>query len=62
MVLTCCVLHNICEERDHFSEDLSAVHMYMQPPVQALIDHGEPEGTDVQAALLDYFNRQESGQ
>ncbi|XP_052415715.1 uncharacterized protein zgc:113227 isoform X1 [Carassius gibelio] len=58
MVLTCCVLHNICEERDPFSEDISAVHMYTQPPVQALIDH-EPEGTDVQTALLDYFNRQD---
>ncbi|XP_016122431.1 putative nuclease HARBI1 [Sinocyclocheilus grahami] len=60
MVLTCCVLHNICEERDHFSDDLSAIHMYMQPPVQALIDHGQPEGTDVQAALLGYFNGQDS--
>lgn len=35
MVLTCCVLHNICEEHgDSFSEDhLSTLHSNIQPPV-----------------------------
>ncbi|KAL0190360.1 hypothetical protein M9458_013058, partial [Cirrhinus mrigala] len=61
MVLTCCVLHNICEERgDNFSEDLSSIHVNMQPPVQALTEHGKPEGTDIRAALLDHFERQNS--
>lgn len=60
MVMTCCVLHNICEERgDDFKEDLSTIHANMQPPVQPLCEHGQPEGTEVQAALLDHFNRQE---
>lgn len=60
MVLTCSVLHNICEEcGEHFSEDLSVIHVNVQPPVQALTEHGRPEGTDVQATLLDYFSRQE---
>lgn len=51
MALTCSVLHNICE--DHFSEDLLAIHVNVQPPVQALTEHGQLGGTDVQAALLD---------
>ncbi|XP_051996795.1 uncharacterized protein zgc:113227 isoform X1 [Xyrauchen texanus] len=59
MVMTCCVLHNICEENgDDFSEDLPAMYVNMQPPIQALSEHGQPEGTDVRSALLDYFNRQ----
>lgn len=61
MVLTCCVLHNICEERgDHFNEDPSAIHVNMQSHVQALTEHGQPEGMDIRTALLDYFNRQDS--
>ena len=56
MALTCCVLHNICEEHgDNFTEDLPGRHVNMQPPVQALPDNGNPEGTDVRAALLQYF-------
>ncbi|XP_056607514.1 uncharacterized protein zgc:113227 [Triplophysa dalaica] len=60
MVMTCCVLHNICEERgDEFTDDLSAMHVNMQPPLQPLTEQGQPEGTEVQSALLDHFNRQE---
>lgn len=41
MVLTCCVLHNICEENgDQISEDLADMHENMQRPVHALPDHG----------------------
>lgn len=60
IVLTCCVLHNICEEHaDHFNEDLPVMRAYMQPAVQVLPEHGQPEGAGVRAALLEYFNRQE---
>lgn len=56
MALTCCVLHNICEEHgDNFTEELPGRHVNMQPPVQALPENGNPEGTDVRAALLQYF-------
>uniref|UniRef100_A0A3B3T5Q9 DDE Tnp4 domain-containing protein n=1 Tax=Paramormyrops kingsleyae TaxID=1676925 RepID=A0A3B3T5Q9_9TELE len=51
MVLTCCVLHNICEEHgDNFTEDLPAMHVNMQPPLQALPEHGHLERADVRAA------------
>ena len=60
MVLTCCVLHNICEEYgDRFSEDTDIIHMNMQPPVRALPDQGQQEGADVRAALMRYFNQEE---
>lgn len=60
MVLACCVLHNICEEHgDNFSEHLRAMHVNLQPPLQAVPEHGHPEGADVRAALMDYFNRQD---
>lgn len=59
MVLTCCVLHNICEEYgDRFSEDKD-IHMNMQPPVRGLPDQGQQEGADDRAALMRYFNNQE---
>ncbi|MBN3307384.1 HARB1 nuclease, partial [Amia calva] len=59
MVMTCCVLHNICEEHgDHFG-DPPVIHMNMQPPVQVLPEHGQLEGADVRAALMDYFNGEE---
>lgn len=60
MVLTCCVLHNICEENgDRISEDLADMHENMQPPVHALPDHGQQEGADVRAALMRYFNAED---
>ncbi len=61
MVLTCCVLHNICEEHgDGFTEDhMSTLRSNIQPPVQPVPEYGQPEGNDVRAALLEYFNRQD---
>ena len=59
MVLTLCVLHNICEEYGgRFPED-THIHMNMQPPVRALPDQGQQEGADVRAALMRYFNQEE---
>ncbi|XP_068077820.1 uncharacterized protein isoform X1 [Danio rerio] len=59
MALTCCVLHNICEEKGtQFSEDHSTDHLNLQPPVQEFIENGQPEGTDVREALSDFFIRQ----
>ncbi|CAK6978289.1 protein ANTAGONIST OF LIKE HETEROCHROMATIN PROTEIN 1-like [Scomber scombrus] len=56
MALTCCVLHNICEEHgDNFMEELPGRHIKVQPAVQALPDNGNPEGNDVRAALMEYF-------
>ncbi|XP_071345501.1 uncharacterized protein [Trachinotus anak] len=58
MALTCCVLHNICEEHgDNFSEEHPDRNVIIQPPLQALPDHGNPEGADIRAALMQYFNR-----
>ncbi|XP_030612228.1 protein ANTAGONIST OF LIKE HETEROCHROMATIN PROTEIN 1 [Archocentrus centrarchus] len=60
MVLACCVLHNICEERgDHFREDLQTMHVNVEPPLQVLPEQGQPEGATVRAVLMDYFSWQE---
>ena len=57
MTLTCCVLHNICEEHgDNFTDGYVDQQVNLQPPAQALPDHGEPEGADIRAALINYFN------
>ncbi|KAF0047507.1 hypothetical protein F2P81_001140 [Scophthalmus maximus] len=54
--LTCCVLRNICEEQN-FAE-VHDRHIDIQPQhVQALPDHGNQEGANVRAALMNYFNR-----
>ncbi|XP_062409995.1 uncharacterized protein zgc:113227 [Sardina pilchardus] len=56
MVLTCCVLHNMCEKNgDRCPEDISDIHSNMQPPLRALPDRGQQEGADVRAALMRYF-------
>ncbi|XP_062273057.1 uncharacterized protein LOC133978761 [Scomber scombrus] len=58
MALTCCVFHNICEEHgDNFMEELPGRHFNVQPAVQALPDNGNPEGSDVRAALMEYFSQ-----
>ena len=58
MALTCCVLHNICEEHgDNFTEERQDRHDNIQPPVQALPEHGNQEGAGIRAALMAYFNR-----
>ncbi|CAK6977085.1 uncharacterized protein LOC127636332, partial [Scomber scombrus] len=58
MALTCCVLHNICEERgDIFNEEHQDRHVNIQPPLQAVPEHGNQEGADIRAALMTYFNR-----
>ncbi|KAL2085970.1 hypothetical protein ACEWY4_019290 [Coilia grayii] len=60
MTVTCCVLHNICEEYgDHFIEENINRLIHIQPPVQALPDHGEPEGADIRTALMNYFSERE---
>lgn len=60
MTLTCCVLHNICEEfGDSYTEDFINMQPHIQPQVQALPDHGEPEGADVRIALMNFFNGSE---
>ncbi|XP_029918172.1 protein ANTAGONIST OF LIKE HETEROCHROMATIN PROTEIN 1 [Myripristis murdjan] len=58
MSLTCCVLHNICEEHgDNFMADLPPErHAHNQPPEQALEDTAAVEGADIRAALQTYFN------
>ncbi|XP_061565182.1 uncharacterized protein LOC133419782 [Cololabis saira] len=57
MALTCCVLHNICEEHgDNFSEDHPDRNMNIQPLLQAVPENGTPEGADIRAALMRYFN------
>ncbi|XP_060776402.1 uncharacterized protein LOC132885894 [Neoarius graeffei] len=58
MALTCCVLHNICEEHgDNFTEEHQDRHANIQPPLQALPEHGSQKGADIRAALMAYFNR-----
>ncbi len=58
MAPTCCVLHSICEEHGNsFTEEHPDRHVNIQPPVQALPERGNPEGTDIRAALMEYFKR-----
>ncbi|XP_047221207.1 protein ANTAGONIST OF LIKE HETEROCHROMATIN PROTEIN 1 isoform X1 [Girardinichthys multiradiatus] len=57
MVMTCSVLHNICEANgDQYIDDDTETHVNVQPPVRVLQEGQQLEGTDVRAALLDYFN------
>uniref|UniRef100_A0A8C9XNI3 Zgc:113227 n=1 Tax=Sander lucioperca TaxID=283035 RepID=A0A8C9XNI3_SANLU len=57
MALTCCVLHNICEEHgDNFTEEHPDRTLNIEPPVQTL-----PEGADIRAALMMHFNRGNEG-
>ncbi|XP_034071752.1 protein ANTAGONIST OF LIKE HETEROCHROMATIN PROTEIN 1-like [Gymnodraco acuticeps] len=56
MTVTCCVLHNICEEHsDNFTDDCHEL-VYDQPALHPLPDNGRQEGADVRSALMDYFN------
>lgn len=58
MALTCCVLHNICEEHgDDFTEEHQDRHVNYQPPLQTLPEYDNQEGADIRAALMAYFNR-----
>ncbi|XP_028325402.1 non-structural maintenance of chromosomes element 4 homolog A isoform X1 [Gouania willdenowi] len=59
IALTCCVLHNICEDHgDIFIEEFPEGHvLYAQPPVTPLPDK-DPKGTDIRAALMECFNHQ----
>ncbi|KAK2863754.1 hypothetical protein Q7C36_002908 [Tachysurus vachellii] len=58
MALTCCVLHNICEEHgDNFTEEHTNRTENIQPPVQAIPEHGNTEGADTRAALMMHINR-----
>lgn len=51
------VLHNIWKENgDSFTEEHSIIHVNIQPSVQALPEHGKPEGAGMSAALMDYVN------
>ncbi|XP_041950967.1 protein ANTAGONIST OF LIKE HETEROCHROMATIN PROTEIN 1-like [Alosa sapidissima] len=60
MTLTCCVLHNICEEHgDRCIEDRRDRQLDIQPPNQVLPEHGEQEGADIRAALMNYFSIEE---
>ncbi|XP_048873947.1 uncharacterized protein zgc:113227 isoform X3 [Brienomyrus brachyistius] len=57
IALSCCVLHNICEEHgDHLLEDVQLQEQDKQPPAHISTDPREAEGADVRAALCDYFN------
>ncbi len=38
---------------------MSTLRSNIQPPVQPVPEYGQPEGNDVRAALLEYFNRQD---
>nr|XP_023654070.1 protein ANTAGONIST OF LIKE HETEROCHROMATIN PROTEIN 1-like [Paramormyrops kingsleyae] len=60
MALACCVLHNICEEHgDAFLDELPDMHADLQPPTSSVpSEEAHAEGIAVQAALMDYFNRQ----
>ncbi|XP_034057701.1 protein ALP1-like isoform X2 [Gymnodraco acuticeps] len=56
MTVTCCVLHNICEEHsDNFTDDCHEL-VYGQPALHPLPDNGRQEGADVRSALMNYFN------
>ncbi|KAL7407602.1 hypothetical protein ABVT39_010973 [Epinephelus coioides] len=58
MALTCCVLHNICEEHgDNFTEVHQDRQANIQPSLHALPEYGNQEGADIRAALMAYFNR-----
>ncbi|KAL2092906.1 hypothetical protein ACEWY4_012704 [Coilia grayii] len=60
MVLTCCVLHNMCEDNgDRCPEDIVDTLTHMQPPLTALPERGQQEGADVRAALMRHFNANE---
>ncbi|XP_034534416.1 protein ANTAGONIST OF LIKE HETEROCHROMATIN PROTEIN 1 [Notolabrus celidotus] len=57
MAVTCCVLHNICEERgDICSVEHQDRHLNVQPRAQVLRERADPEGAEVRGALMDYFN------
>jgi len=57
MTVTCCVLHNICEEHsDNFTEYCHEVVVYNQPPLHPFPENGRQEGADVRSALMEYFN------
>ncbi len=48
--LTCCVLHDICDEHgDNFTEEHPDRTVNIQPPVQALSEHVNAEGADIRA-------------
>ncbi|XP_051987732.1 uncharacterized protein LOC127647504 [Xyrauchen texanus] len=57
IALTCCVLHNICEEHsDNFTEEHPDRTLNIEPPVQTLTERANTEGADIRAALMMHFN------
>ncbi len=51
-----CLLHDIAEEHgDSFTEEHRDRPVNILPPAQALPEHLNPEGTDIGAALIEYF-------
>ncbi|XP_076016110.1 uncharacterized protein LOC143008304 [Genypterus blacodes] len=62
--MTCCVLHNICEEHgDEFSQEEREEREEVQTPAQGSPEHGgaggdEDGGADIRAALVDHINEQ----
>nr|XP_023697245.1 protein ANTAGONIST OF LIKE HETEROCHROMATIN PROTEIN 1-like [Paramormyrops kingsleyae]XP_023697246.1 protein ANTAGONIST OF LIKE HETEROCHROMATIN PROTEIN 1-like [Paramormyrops kingsleyae] len=57
IALSCCVLHNICEEHgDQLLEDIQLQEQDKQPPAHISTDPREAEGAVVRTALSDYFN------
>uniref|UniRef100_G3PKM3 DDE Tnp4 domain-containing protein n=1 Tax=Gasterosteus aculeatus TaxID=69293 RepID=G3PKM3_GASAC len=58
MALTCCVLHNICEEHgDNFSEEHSDRALNIEPTAQTMLEWANTERADIRAALMMHFNR-----
>ena len=56
MALTCCFLHNICEEHgDNFALEVTDRPVNIQPHGQALPEHGNLEGSNIRAALMAYL-------
>ncbi|KAJ8286305.1 hypothetical protein GJAV_G00036930 [Gymnothorax javanicus] len=55
MIVTCCVLHNLCEKRGELFTDEVDVGDLQQPTQTAGI-RDEPEGTAARNALMQYFS------
>lgn len=64
MTLTCCVLHNICEEFGDSLIDGDYIggqrgRQYVQPSTRVLHDHGEPEAEEIRTALMNFCSGRE---
>ncbi|KAJ8346776.1 hypothetical protein SKAU_G00281770 [Synaphobranchus kaupii] len=58
MVVTCCVLHNLCEKNgEAFTEELDGLEM--QQPVYAVSPRDDSQGTAVRNALMQYFSMEQ---